>query len=86
MTTSANLPDTTGIDPNAPVVKFELHECRTCHARSDWYREDDSRGDVHDWSTGHSREVGHRQFYAWSITRGTSRVVWMPNVKKDKKP
>lgn len=75
---SVNLPDTTGVDPSEPVVRFELCACRACPARSDWFAEHDSRGTGYDWCTEHSRETGHRAFYTWSITRAMVTLHWMP--------
>ncbi len=74
MPTGARLPALPGeIDPNAPVVSFSMHECRTCPEQSPWYSSDDEQS-RYDWQIEHEKSQGHDSYYVWTVSRNTART------------
>lgn len=62
------------INPDEPVMTFVYTQCRTCGERSEVTRND--RGiDETPWQIDHVRETRHREYYHWSLTRSTGRII-----------
>lgn len=64
------------IDPNAPIVAFELLQCRTCQQHSGWHLVAEQHIGVgaYNWQESHTRETPHRDYYRFKAERGTSRM------------
>ena len=64
------------IDPNQPVVGFELISCRQCGSNSGWHLITEPYAiaiTVYNWQEGHGTRTDHSSYYRFKIERGTSR-------------
>lgn len=72
------LPD--DIDPNAPHVEYRAMQCRTCEEYGPVVPMADKNDPRHLWDVEHlnlsmRRGEKHDKFYAWTLTRNTSRIM-----------
>lgn len=72
------LPD--NIDPNAPHIEFRAMQCRSCGAYGPVVPMADKNDPRHLWDVEHLDEFKalgqrHDKFYAWTLTRNTSRIM-----------
>lgn len=70
------------IDPNAPHVERRAMQCRTCAEFGPVTDLADKNDPNHLWDSNHFDATGHEKFYAWTMTRNTSRIITFKSLRR----
>lgn len=70
------------IDPDAGHVERRAMQCRTCEAFGPVVDMDDKNDPRHLWDSQHYDATGHERFYAWTMTRNTSRIITLKSLRR----